>query len=113
MRDKKLPTKIFGEVLQELRLQQALTQDQLAERAGTERSHISALERAQFPAGQLEEHVLQVRRPVQGAQAGPGGEVGEQRRGVLDIAEGGFAADFDAARKACASRAAQPGASSP
>ncbi|MCC7312281.1 MAG: helix-turn-helix transcriptional regulator [Sulfuritalea sp.] len=47
MRDKKLPTKIFGEVLQELRLQQALTQDQLAERAGTERSHISALERAE------------------------------------------------------------------
>ncbi len=47
MRDKKLPTKIFGEVLQELRLQQALTQDQLAELAGTERSHISALERAE------------------------------------------------------------------
>jgi transcriptional regulator with XRE-family HTH domain len=34
-------------VLQELRLQQALTQDQLAERAGTERSHISAMERAE------------------------------------------------------------------
>ena len=47
MKDKKLPTKIFGEVLLELRLQQALTQDQLAERAGTERSHISALERAE------------------------------------------------------------------
>ena len=47
MRDKKLPTKIFGEVLQELRLRQALTQDQLAELAGTERSHISALERAE------------------------------------------------------------------
>lgn len=47
MRDKKLSTKIFGEVLQELRLQQSLTQDQLAERAGTERSHISALERAE------------------------------------------------------------------
>ena len=47
MRDKKLPAKVFGEVLQELRLQQALTQDQLAERAGTERSHISALERAE------------------------------------------------------------------
>ena len=47
MKDKKLPAKIFGEVLQELRLQQALTQDQLAERAGTERSHISALERAE------------------------------------------------------------------
>jgi len=47
MTDKKLPTKIFGEVLQELRLQKALTQDQLAERAGTERSHISALERAE------------------------------------------------------------------
>jgi len=47
MRDKKLPTTIFGEVLQELRLRQALTQDQLAERADTERSHISALERAE------------------------------------------------------------------
>jgi transcriptional regulator with XRE-family HTH domain len=38
MKDKRLPTTIFGEVLQELRLQQALTQDQLAERAGTEYS---------------------------------------------------------------------------
>jgi transcriptional regulator with XRE-family HTH domain len=47
MKDKKLPTKMFGEMLQELRLQQALTQDQLAERADTERSHISALERAE------------------------------------------------------------------
>ena len=44
---KKLPTVIFGQVLQELRLQQGLTQDQLAERACTERSHISALERAE------------------------------------------------------------------
>ena len=47
MKDKRLPTTIFGEVLQELRLQRTLTQDQLAERAGTERSHISALERAE------------------------------------------------------------------
>ena len=47
MSNKKLPTTVFGEVLQELRLQQALTQDQLAERADTERSHISALERAE------------------------------------------------------------------
>lgn len=47
MRDKKLPTAIFGQVLQELRLQQGLTQDQLAELADTERSHISALERAE------------------------------------------------------------------
>ena len=47
MQDRKLATTIFGEVLQELRLQQALTQDQLAERANTERSHISALERAE------------------------------------------------------------------
>lgn len=47
MKDKKLPATIFGEVVQELRLQQKLTQDQLAERAGTERSHISALERAE------------------------------------------------------------------
>lgn len=44
---KKLLTTAFGEVLQELRLQQELTQDQLAERASTERSHISALERAE------------------------------------------------------------------
>lgn len=47
MGDKKLPTTAFGEVLQELRLQQGLTQDRLAELAGTERSHISALERAE------------------------------------------------------------------
>lgn len=47
MGDKKLPTTVFGEALQELRLRQGLTQDQLAERAGTERSHISALERAE------------------------------------------------------------------
>ena len=47
MRDKKLSTVIFGEVLQELRLGQALTQDKLAELANTERSHISALERAE------------------------------------------------------------------
>ena len=47
MRDKKLASKIFGEVLQELRLQQGFTQDRLAELADTERSHISALERAE------------------------------------------------------------------
>lgn len=47
MRDKKILSTLFGEVLLELRLQQGLTQDQLAERAGTERSHISALERAE------------------------------------------------------------------
>ena len=38
---------IFGEVLQELRLRRALTQDKLAELADTERSHLSALERAE------------------------------------------------------------------
>lgn len=47
MADKKLHTRVFGQVLLELRLQQGLTQDQLAERVGTERSHISALERAE------------------------------------------------------------------
>lgn len=47
MRDNKLPATIFGEVMRELRLQQGLTQDQLAELASTERSHISALERAE------------------------------------------------------------------
>lgn len=47
MREKKLPAVIFGEVLRELRTQQSLTQDQLAELAETERSHISALERAE------------------------------------------------------------------
>jgi len=47
MRENKLPTRVFGQVLQELRLQRSLTQDQIAERAGTERSHISALERAE------------------------------------------------------------------
>jgi transcriptional regulator with XRE-family HTH domain len=47
MRDNKLPATIFGEVMRELRLQRGLTQDQLAELASTERSHISALERAE------------------------------------------------------------------
>lgn len=47
MRDDKLPTTTFGEIVRELRLQRELTQDQLAELAGTERSHISALERAE------------------------------------------------------------------
>lgn len=47
MGDKKFEAVIFGKVLQQLRLQRGLTQDQLAERAGTERSHISALERAE------------------------------------------------------------------
>lgn len=47
MGDKKIPIMAFGNVLQELRLQHGLTQDRLAELAGTERSHISALERAE------------------------------------------------------------------
>jgi transcriptional regulator with XRE-family HTH domain len=47
MGDKRLPITVFGNVLQELRLQRGLTQDRLAELAGTERSHISALERAE------------------------------------------------------------------
>ncbi len=47
MTDKKLHSRLFGEVLRELRLEQGLTQDELAERANTERSHISSLERAE------------------------------------------------------------------
>lgn len=47
MGDKKKPIRIFGAVLHELRLQKGLTQDRLAELAETERSHISALERAE------------------------------------------------------------------
>ncbi len=47
MEDKKLHARLFGEVLREQRLRQGLTQDELADRAGTERSHISALERAE------------------------------------------------------------------
>ena len=47
MGNKKAPATAFGEVLRELRLQRGLTQDQLAEEAMTERSHISALERAE------------------------------------------------------------------
>lgn len=47
MGNKKTPATAFGEVLRELRLQRGLTQDQLAEEAMTERSHISALERAE------------------------------------------------------------------
>jgi transcriptional regulator with XRE-family HTH domain len=44
---KKTPTEAFGEVLRELRVQRDLTQEALALEAGTERSHISALERAE------------------------------------------------------------------
>ena len=44
---KKTPTEAFGEVLRELRLRNGLTQEALALDAGTERSHISALERAE------------------------------------------------------------------
>ncbi len=47
MKDKNQPAKIFGEVLRELRLARGFTQDKLAELAKTERSHISALERAE------------------------------------------------------------------
>jgi len=47
MGDKKLHIVAFGVVLQELRAKFGLTQDQLAELVGTERSHISALERAE------------------------------------------------------------------
>ena len=47
MGNKKAPATAFGEVLRELRLQRGLTQDQLADEAMTERSHISALERAE------------------------------------------------------------------
>ena len=48
MGDRKLtPTEAFGEVLRELRLKKGLTQEGLALDAGTERSHISALERAE------------------------------------------------------------------
>ena len=44
---KKTPTEAFGEVLKELRESKGLTQEALALDAGTERSHISALERAE------------------------------------------------------------------
>lgn len=44
---KKTPTEAFGEVLRELRAEKRLTQEALAHEAGTERSHISALERAE------------------------------------------------------------------
>jgi transcriptional regulator with XRE-family HTH domain len=44
---KKEPAEAFGQVLQELRAERGLTQEALALDAGTERSHISALERAE------------------------------------------------------------------
>ena len=44
---KRTPTEAFGQVLQELRARKGLTQEALALEAGTERSHISALERAE------------------------------------------------------------------
>jgi len=44
---KRTPTEAFGQVLQELRTKKGLTQEALALEAGTERSHISALERGE------------------------------------------------------------------
>ena len=44
---KKTPAEAFGEVIQKLRADKGLTQEALALEAGTERSHISALERAE------------------------------------------------------------------
>lgn len=44
---KKTPAEAFGSVLQELRTRKGLTQEALALEADTERSHISALERAE------------------------------------------------------------------
>ena len=44
---KKTPAEAFGEVIQRLRAEKGLTQEGLALEAGTERSHISALERAE------------------------------------------------------------------
>jgi len=44
---KKTPAEAFGDVLKELRAERGLTQEALALDAGTERSHISALERAE------------------------------------------------------------------
>ncbi len=43
---KRNPARAFGEVLQDLRAKKGLTQEALALEAGTERSHISDLERA-------------------------------------------------------------------
>lgn len=44
---KRTPSEAFGQVLKELRAKKGLTQEALALEAGTERSHISALERAE------------------------------------------------------------------
>ena len=41
------PVEAFGQVLQELRALKGMTQEALAHEVGTERSHISALERAE------------------------------------------------------------------
>jgi transcriptional regulator with XRE-family HTH domain len=44
---RRTPTEGFGQVLRELRARRGLTQEALALDAGTERSHISALERGE------------------------------------------------------------------
>jgi transcriptional regulator with XRE-family HTH domain len=44
---KRTPAEAFGQVLRELRARKGLTQEALALEADTERSHISALERAE------------------------------------------------------------------
>lgn len=44
---KKTPAETFGQVLRQLRTKKGLTQEALADKAETERSHISAFERAE------------------------------------------------------------------
>jgi len=44
---KETPSEAFGQVLRALRVRKKLTQEALAHEVGTERSHISALERAE------------------------------------------------------------------
>jgi hypothetical protein len=67
-----------------------------ATRRSDRRGGAKRISHAQVAPGELEEDVFEVGRPVQAAQAGLVGQVGEQRGGVVGVAEGGLAAHLAA-----------------
>src|SRR4051812_28779671 len=69
--------------------------------SGTQRAvTVSAASVAQLASGQLDEKVLEIRRPMQIAHAGAPCKVGEHRLRVIGIAERCLAGDLDALREA-------------
>ena len=51
---------------------------------------------AQLATGELDEEILEVRRPMQVSDAGVRREIGEQGRRVVRVAEGGFTGELEA-----------------